>query len=128
MIRIQSFAAFMAAVLMACWRWLGVPLLHVLVPIMPPVRRCRFDPSCSEYARMALSRHGFIRGTVLAICRIARCHPWGACGHDPVPRSSNGPNNTLHHKRNNGHDGGMTGYKGGGVYHADNGTGADHGR
>ncbi len=47
--------------------------------------RCRFQPSCSEYALEALDRHGPWRGGMLAIRRILRCHPWGGSGHDPVP-------------------------------------------
>lgn len=46
---------------------------------------CRFYPSCSEFARQAVLRHGAIRGTGLALARIARCHPWHPGGHDPVP-------------------------------------------
>lgn len=46
---------------------------------------CRFAPSCSEYARQALRRHGALRGTSLALRRVARCHPWHPGGWDPVP-------------------------------------------
>ncbi len=46
---------------------------------------CRFQPSCSRYALDALRKHGAFRGTWLAMQRIARCHPWGGAGHDPVP-------------------------------------------
>lgn len=47
--------------------------------------RCRFQPTCSEYAREALDRHGAFRGGWLALRRLARCHPWGGSGYDPVP-------------------------------------------
>jgi putative membrane protein insertion efficiency factor len=46
---------------------------------------CRFMPSCSNYAIEALRTHGAARGTWLALRRIARCHPFGGHGHDPVP-------------------------------------------
>jgi len=46
---------------------------------------CRFLPSCSEYAAIAIERHGVIRGSWLAARRLARCQPLCAAGHDPVP-------------------------------------------
>lgn len=46
---------------------------------------CRFTPTCSAYALQALQQHGAAAGTYLAAARIARCHPWCAGGHDPVP-------------------------------------------
>jgi len=54
-----------------------------LSPWLPP--RCRYLPTCSEYALEALARHGAWRGSRLAARRIARCHPWGGSGFDPVP-------------------------------------------
>ena len=51
--------------------------------IMPP--SCRFSPSCSAYAITAIERHGPVKGFGLAVRRIARCHPWGGSGYDPVP-------------------------------------------
>ncbi|HKA83256.1 MAG TPA: membrane protein insertion efficiency factor YidD [Acidimicrobiales bacterium] len=46
---------------------------------------CRFVPTCSNYALDALERHGAIRGSALTLRRLARCHPWGGHGWDPVP-------------------------------------------
>lgn len=47
--------------------------------------RCRFAPSCSEYAIDALRRHGVFAGLLLAVRRVGRCHPWHPGGYDPVP-------------------------------------------
>jgi hypothetical protein len=46
---------------------------------------CRFTPTCSQYAMDAIREHGALAGGWLAVRRICRCHPWGGCGHDPVP-------------------------------------------
>ncbi len=46
---------------------------------------CRFEPSCSQYAMEAVTQHGALQGTWLTLKRLGRCHPWGGCGHDPVP-------------------------------------------
>ncbi|MBV9554260.1 MAG: membrane protein insertion efficiency factor YidD [Alphaproteobacteria bacterium] len=55
----------------------------LLAPVVPPA--CRYWPSCSHYAEEAIAAHGPWRGGVLALRRLARCHPWGGSGYDPVP-------------------------------------------
>ncbi|GAA4622717.1 membrane protein insertion efficiency factor YidD [Cellulomonas oligotrophica] len=55
----------------------------VVSPMTPPT--CRFYPSCSQYAVVAVQRHGALRGTWLAIRRLLRCHPWNPGGVDDVP-------------------------------------------
>lgn len=55
----------------------------VISPFIPP--RCRYLPTCSEYAIEALKLHGIRRGGFLTVARIMRCHPWGKHGYDPVP-------------------------------------------
>lgn len=49
--------------------------------------RCRFVPSCSEYAHQALNQHGAVKGLWFTFRRLCRCHPWGGHGHDPVPQA-----------------------------------------
>ena len=55
---------------------------------------CRFEPTCSAYAEQALREYGGIKGGWLVLKRIARCHPWGGSGYDPVPHEAKqGPRN-----------------------------------
>jgi uncharacterized protein len=58
------------------------PLLCLLTG---PGAGCRFQPTCSDYFLQAVETHGFFRGTWLGLRRLARCHPWGGRGYDPVP-------------------------------------------
>ncbi|RLB44373.1 MAG: membrane protein insertion efficiency factor YidD [Deltaproteobacteria bacterium] len=52
-------------------------------PFKPPC--CRFYPSCSQYAREALEKHGIVKGGLLSLIRILKCHPFHPGGYDPVP-------------------------------------------
>ena len=54
-------------------------------PVLPPA--CRSYPTCSAYAAEAVMTHVVLRGGWLALKRLARCHPWGGSGYDPVPSS-----------------------------------------
>jgi len=58
-----------------------------------PACGCRFEPSCSAYALRAVREHGALAGSWLALKRLARCHPWGGCGPDPVPAKPAGCRN-----------------------------------
>ena len=86
-------AVFLCVILKRAVIW----LIHLYQNKAPDkVRlRCVFEPSCSEYALIALERWGAICGTALAVWRILRCNPFGKGGYDPVPerRKSNGRQN-----------------------------------
>lgn len=56
---------------------------YAVSPLIPP--RCRYTPTCSQYALEAVKKYGALEGGWLAVKRIARCHPFGGSGHDPVP-------------------------------------------
>ena len=77
---------FLIQVLRGYKRWIS--------PILGP--RCRFVPTCSEYAMLAIARHGARKGGWLACRRIARCHPLHPGGHDPVPPATLDPTPNRH--------------------------------
>jgi len=65
-----------------------------LTLLFGPAGGCRFTPSCSQYALDAVHARGALAGGALAVRRICRCHPWGDCGHDPVPKKKFGSRNS----------------------------------
>jgi putative membrane protein insertion efficiency factor len=67
-------------------RWLAVLPIRAYQRIVSPMlgNRCRYYPSCSEYAAQAIRRFGILRGLVLAGWRLLRCNPWSNGGFDPV--------------------------------------------
>ena len=54
----------------------------LLSPYLPP--SCRYLPTCSQYAEEALDKYGALKGGIIALKRICRCHPWGGSGYDPL--------------------------------------------
>ena len=68
-------------------RWPALALIRGYQLVISPWTgaSCRFSPSCSAYAYEAIATHGLIRGTLLAVRRLGRCHPWNPGGIDPVP-------------------------------------------
>jgi putative membrane protein insertion efficiency factor len=79
---LKRLPVLLAQGLIRLYQVLISPLLHA---ISGSAAGCRFTPTCSEYARLALQEHGFFRGSWLATKRILRCHPWHPGGYDPVP-------------------------------------------
>lgn len=83
--RVSEWPARVAVGLVRVYQWVFSPLKRLL---LGPGAGCRFHPTCSEYARQALLRHGLLKGGWLALCRIAKCHPFHPGGCDPVPPSA----------------------------------------
>src|SRR5208282_3026169 len=73
-----------SSALIFCVRLYQYTLSPAKVFFFGPASGCRFEPSCSAYAVEALRTRGALTGSWLAVKRVCRCHPWGACGHDPV--------------------------------------------
>ena len=71
-----------------CIRLYQLTISPLLVALSGPGSGCRFHPTCSEYCLQAIESHGVMRGIFLGVKRIARCHPWGGSGEDPVPRAN----------------------------------------
>ena len=64
-----------------------VLLIKLYQTIISPAlgAKCRFNPTCSNYAIESLKKYGLFKGLYYSIIRISKCHPWGDSGHDPVP-------------------------------------------
>jgi putative membrane protein insertion efficiency factor len=73
---LTSLLGLIFLVLIKIYQYLISPLLGA---------SCRFTPTCSQYGLEAIKKYGPFRGFWLTIKRIAKCHPWGSEGHDPVP-------------------------------------------
>jgi putative membrane protein insertion efficiency factor len=76
----HSIATGLALIILQIYRAILSP---IIMGIYGPA--CRFEPSCSEYAHQAIVTFGAMRGVAMAARRLARCHPLGGHGHDPVP-------------------------------------------
>ncbi|RCU42229.1 membrane protein insertion efficiency factor YidD [Chryseobacterium lacus] len=74
--KINTVLTFPLVVLIRFYQWFISPLLP---------KNCRYEPTCSHYMAEALQIHGPLKGLWLGIKRIARCHPLGGEGYDPVP-------------------------------------------
>jgi putative membrane protein insertion efficiency factor len=67
--------------------WLYQRTISPALVVINPHGGCRFAPTCSHYARVALREHGFLGGVALTLVRLAKCGPWHPGGEDPVPSS-----------------------------------------
>ena len=92
---LATVSAFVSRIVALLMRGLILAYRYGISPVLGP--SCRYAPSCSAYAEQAIRRHGPLRGGWLALCRIGRCHPWGASGYDPVPAAT-APEDKLTHR------------------------------
>jgi putative membrane protein insertion efficiency factor len=72
----KKIGSFLGIVLIKFYQWF-------ISPFFPPA--CRYTPTCSQYGIEAMKKHGLIKGSILTLKRISRCHPRGGSGYDPVP-------------------------------------------
>jgi len=82
--RMFAVGCFFLITLVRVYRWTLSP---AKIFLFGPSAQCRFTPSCSAYAVEAVQAHGALAGSWLAAKRVCRCHPWGDCGDDPVPKA-----------------------------------------
>jgi putative membrane protein insertion efficiency factor len=74
-----QFAKLVTLQLLRAYKW-------AISPMFPPA--CRYVPTCSEYAMEAVDRYGMLRGSLMAIARLLRCHPFARGGYDPVVKNN----------------------------------------
>ena len=79
----ERLASLLTRASAALLLWLLAAYRRYISPLKAP--SCRFHPTCSAYAEQAIRRYGPWRGGLMAVKRVARCHPWHAGGYDPVP-------------------------------------------
>jgi len=77
----RQFAKLVTLQMLRAYKW-------AISPLFPP--SCRYVPTCSEYCMEAVERYGVVRGALMGIARILRCHPFARGGYDPVVRDSEG--------------------------------------
>ncbi len=85
----RFYPALMLRLLRSIIRVYQCTLSPLLCFVCGPDSGCRFTPTCSVYFLEAVEIHGVWRGSWLGLKRLARCHPWGGCGYDPVPSGKN---------------------------------------
>ena len=78
----RQFAKLVTLRLLRAYKW-------AISPMFPPA--CRYVPTCSEYAMEAVERFGALRGGLIAVWRLLRCHPFAHGGYDPVVKAANFP-------------------------------------
>lgn len=87
MLLLKRLFEVMASTLKAALGWFFLGLIRFYQLAISPMTQssCRYTPTCSQYALEAVRKYGPFKGGWLAIKRLARCHPWGGHGYDPVP-------------------------------------------
>jgi uncharacterized protein len=83
--RLRSLRSAVVRALLAFYKRAVSPALHAITP-----GACAYQPTCSEYAAIAVSEHGVVRGGLMALARVLRCHPFHRGGFDPVPAKRSG--------------------------------------
>lgn len=81
---LKKLVSFPLLLLVRLYQW-------IISPLFPP--SCRFTPTCSSYMIQAIQVWGPFKGVWLGVKRLAKCHPRGGCGYDPVPEKNKSKSN-----------------------------------